>query len=137
MRRITLILSVVSAIALIAPTAWGCAGLVAPNGSVQLLRTATLAAYHDGIEHYITSFEFKGGGAKFGSIVPLPDMPKTPVTRGGKWTLQRLQKEVTPPEPLAAESGGPSSSDGGNDEQDQGDAPHGGPRFPGSSRCSL
>jgi hypothetical protein len=109
MRRITLILSVVSAVTLVAPTAWGCAGLVAPNGSVQLVRTATLAAYHDGIEHYITSFEFRGGGAKFGSIVPLPDMPNTPVTRGGKWTLQRLLKEVTPPQPVAAEGSGGSA----------------------------
>lgn len=112
MRRITLILSVVSAITLVAPTAWGCAGLVAPNGSVKLLRTATLAAYHDGIEHYITSFEFRGGGAKFGSIVPLPDMPNTPVRRGGKWTLQRLLKEVQPPQPVPARGEG-TSADGG------------------------
>jgi hypothetical protein len=113
MRRITLIVTFVSSIALVAPAAWGCAGLVAPNGSVQLLRTATLAAYHDGIEHYITSFEFRGGGAKFGSIVPLPDMPKTPVTRGGKWTLQRLQREVQPPQPVAAPAEG-ASADGGS-----------------------
>ena len=72
-----------------------CGGLVAPNGSVNLVRTATLAAYHDGIEHYVTSFEFAGGGAKFGSIVPLPGIP-TKVTRGGDWTLQRLEQEVAP-----------------------------------------
>jgi Uncharacterized protein conserved in bacteria (DUF2330) len=73
-----------------------CGGLVAPNGSVNLLRTSTLAAYHDGIEHYVTSFEFAGGGAEFGSIVPLPGIPSK-VTRGGDWTLQRLQQEVAPP----------------------------------------
>lgn len=78
--------------------AWACGGLVAPNGSVNLLRTSTLAGYHNGVEHYITSFEFVGGGAKFGSIVPLPDRPKR-VTRGGEWTLQRLAQEVQPPPP--------------------------------------
>lgn len=86
-----------------ASPAWACGGLVAPNGSVNLLRTSTLAGYHNGIEHYITSFEFVGGGAKFGSIVPLPGRPKR-VTRGGEWTLQRLAQEVAPPPP---ESDGP------------------------------
>jgi hypothetical protein len=74
-----------------------CGGLVAPNGSVNLVRTTTLAAYVDGEEHYITSFEFSGGGGgKFGSIVPLPDVP-TKVTKAGRWTLQRLAQEVQPP----------------------------------------
>ncbi len=78
--------------------AWACGGLIAPNGSVNLIRTSTLAGYHGGIEHYITSFEFVGGGAKFGSIVPLPDRPRW-VSRGGDWTLQRLAQEVQPPTP--------------------------------------
>lgn len=94
--------------------AFACAGLVAPNGSVRLTRTATLAGYHNGIEHYVTSFEFRGGGAKFGSIVPLPDIPKR-VTRGGKWTLQRLQRETAPPVPVAAEDSG--SANGGEAEE--------------------
>ena len=38
-----------------------CGGLVTPNGTVSLLKTTTLAAYHD-IEHYVTSFEFAGEG---------------------------------------------------------------------------
>ena len=84
-----------SMIGVLGAPAFACGGLVAPNGSVNLVRTATLAAYHDGIEHYVTSFEFAGGGAKFGSIVPLPGIP-TKVTRGGDWTLQRLEQEVTP-----------------------------------------
>jgi hypothetical protein len=87
--------------------ALACAGLVAPNGTVRLLRTATLAGYHNGIEHYVTSFQFQGGGAKFGSIVPLPGVPSK-VTRGGDWTLQRLAIE-TQPQPVAAggaDSGG-------------------------------
>lgn len=82
-------------IAAVAAPAFACAGLVAPNGTVRLLRTATLAGYHDGIEHYITSFQFQGGGAKFGSIVPLPGVPSK-VTRGGRWTLQRLEQETQP-----------------------------------------
>ena len=81
---------------LFATPALACGGLVAPNGSVNLLRTATLAAYQDGVEHYVTSFEFAGGGAEFGSIIPLPGVP-TSVKRGGSWTLQRLQEEVAPP----------------------------------------
>lgn len=90
------------AVLVMAAPALACAGLVAPNGSVRLLRTATLAGYHQGIEHYITSFEFQGGGAKFGSIVPLPDVPSK-VTRGGRWTLQRLAQETQPqPEAVAA-----------------------------------
>ena len=67
-----------------------------PNGTVSLLRTSTFVGYFDGVEHYVTSFEFAGGGEKFGSIVPLPGIP-TDVKRAGDWTLQRLQDEVTPP----------------------------------------
>jgi hypothetical protein len=48
------------------------------------------------VEHYVTSFQFAGGGAEFGSIVPLPGVP-TNVERGGDWTLQRLVREITPP----------------------------------------
>ena len=94
-----------------AAPARACAGLVAPNGSVRLTRTATLAGYHNGIEHYITSFEFRGdGGAKFGSIVPLPGVPKK-VTRGGDWTLQRLARETQPPAPVAVEDGDSRDAD--------------------------
>ena len=58
----------------------------------------TLAAYHDGVEHYVTSFEFTGEGKEVGSIIPLPGVP-TAVERGGSWTLQRLEREVAPPVP--------------------------------------
>jgi hypothetical protein len=84
---------------LVASPALACGGLIAPNGSVQLVRTTTLAAYHRGVEHYVTSFEFAGEG-EFGSIVPLPGVP-TRVIRGGDWTLQRLALE-TQPEPEGA-----------------------------------
>jgi len=80
---------------LTAGPAAACGGLVAPNGTVRLLRTSTLAAYTGGIEHYVTSFQFAGGGAEVGSIVPLPDIPSK-VERGGDWTLQRLQRETQP-----------------------------------------
>ena len=94
-------LSLVAATAALLITAGStlaCGGLIGPNGAVNLLRTTTLAGYHDGVEHYVTSFEFAGGGEAFGSIVPLPDIP-TSVERGGDWTLQRLIRE-TDPQPL-------------------------------------
>jgi hypothetical protein len=78
---------------------------VSPNGTVALVRTTTLAAYHDGVEHYVTGFEFAGGGAAFGSIVPLPGVPSK-VIRGGDWTLQRLELEVNPPAPVAFDGAG-------------------------------
>ena len=78
-----------------------CAGLVTPGGNVRLVRTGTLAAYHAGLEHYITSFRFEGGGAEFGSIVPLPGIPSN-IERGGDWTLQRLDREVNPPRNTAS-----------------------------------
>ncbi|MDQ6618070.1 MAG: DUF2330 domain-containing protein [Actinomycetota bacterium] len=83
----------------LAPPAGACGGLVAPNGAVQLDRTTTLAAYHDGVEHYVTSFRYAGGGSDFGSIIPLPGVPSD-VRRGGGWTLQRLEREAHPPAPV-------------------------------------
>ena len=79
-----------------------CAGLIGSNGAVNLGRTTTFAAYHDGVEHYVTAFSFQGGGGQFGSIVPLPGIP-TKVERGGDWTLQRLVQE-TQPQPVAFEA---------------------------------
>ena len=73
-----------------------CAGLIGSNGAVNLGRTSTLAAYHDGVEHYVTAFEFQGGGGQFGTLIPLPGTP-TKVERGGGWTLQRLARETAPP----------------------------------------
>jgi hypothetical protein len=80
--------------------ALACGGLIGPNGAVNLLRTTTLAAYHDGMEHYITAFQFAGGGGAFGSLTPLPGIPSS-VEKGGDWTLQRLIRETDPvPEAL-------------------------------------
>lgn len=97
MRKTTLALSVPIILVLGAGPALACGGLVNPNGTVSLVKSTTLAAYVDGVEHYITSFEFAGGGGKFGSIVPLPGIPSD-VERAGDWTLQRLVEEVTPKE---------------------------------------
>jgi hypothetical protein len=78
-----------------AGSALACGGLVTPNGTINLVKTTTLAAYHEGIEHYVTSFEFAGEGAEVGSIIPLPGVP-TDVIKGGDWTLQRLILETQP-----------------------------------------
>jgi Uncharacterized protein conserved in bacteria (DUF2330) len=98
----TLALPTVAAVAVLgAQPAGACGGLVGENGTIQLQKTTTLAAYTGGIERYVTAFEFTGEGKEVGSIVPLPDIP-TKVTRAGDWTLQRLVREVTPPpEPTA------------------------------------
>jgi hypothetical protein len=93
--------------------ALACGGLVAPNGAVQLLRTSTLAAYADGVEHYLTSFAFASAETAFGSIVPLPGVP-TSVERGGDWTLQRLEREFAPPVALAQAARGDTASAAGS-----------------------
>ena len=88
-------------IALTAAPAFACGGLIGPNGAVNLLRTTTLAGYHDGEEHYITAFQFAGGGGAFGSLTPLPGIPSS-VEKGGDWTLQRLIRETEPQPAFAA-----------------------------------
>jgi hypothetical protein len=98
----------------VAPAAHACGGLIGENGTIQLVRTTTLAAYHDGIERYVTSFEFTGEGEEVGSIVPLPDIPTT-VERGGDWTLQRLTEEVRP----VAFARAVSAAGGADDEASQ------------------
>jgi hypothetical protein len=101
MRR-TLLATVIGLVVTVlgAGPALACGGLIGRNGSVNLVRTTTLAAWHDGVEHYVTAFKFAGAGGEFGSIIPLPGVP-TNVERGGDWTLQRLVREVTP-QPLFA-----------------------------------
>src|SRR5262245_57585939 len=101
----TAVTAVVVTLAILLPTgtAFACGGLVAPNGTISLTRTTTMAAYHDGKEHYVTSFEFAGASQdEVGSIVPLPGLPSR-VIKGGDWTLQRLELEVQPPQRLAFE----------------------------------
>jgi len=74
-------------------SAWACGGLVAPGHAEALERAVTLAAWHDGYEHYVTGFEFAGLANSFGYIIPLPGVP-TKIVRGGNWTLERLQGEI-------------------------------------------
>ncbi|HXG27004.1 MAG TPA: DUF2330 domain-containing protein [Candidatus Binatia bacterium] len=81
---------------LVAGPTLACGGLIGPNGAVNLLRTTTFAGYSQGLEHYVTAFQFQGGGGAFGSITPLPGVPSS-VEKGGDWTLQRLILETDPP----------------------------------------
>lgn len=73
-----------------------CGALIAPNGSVRLTHAATLVAWHDGVEHYLTSFSYQGDVPDLGYIIPLPAVPSEPVKEGGDWTLQRLFRETHP-----------------------------------------
>lgn len=111
--RKTLLATVIGLTATVlgAGPALACGGLIGRNGSVNLVKTTTLAAWHDGVEHYVTAFKFAGAGGEFGSIIPLPDVP-TSVERGGDWTLQRLVREVTPQLELRAVSAANSGAGG-------------------------
>jgi hypothetical protein len=88
-------------VGLAAAPAGACGGLIGRNGAVNLVKTTTLAAYHDGVEHYVTAFKFAGSGGEFGSVIPLPGVPSN-IEKGGDWTLQRLVREVAPPTPELA-----------------------------------
>ena len=72
-----------------------CGGLIAPNGAIRLARATTLVEWHEGVEHYLTSFSYHGEASSFGWIVPLPAVPEK-VEEGGGWTLQRLFRETHP-----------------------------------------
>ena len=96
--------------ATIAAPALACGGLIGPNGAVNLLRTTTFAGYHDGNEHYVTAFQFAGGGGAFGSLTPLPGIPSK-VEKGGDWTLQRLINETEPKLLFAAEAASGATRD--------------------------
>jgi len=92
---VTGLVVLVAALVVVAAPALACGGLVGLGGTVQLAQTTTLTAYHSGVEHYVTAFEYRGGGGRFGSIIPLPGVP-TKVEKGGDWTLQRLVRETQP-----------------------------------------
>jgi hypothetical protein len=103
-RRWPLILPAAATILLLsAAPVLACGGLIGPNGAVNLLRTTTFAGYHAGVEHYITAFEYVGGGGAFGSLTPLPGVPSS-VEKGGDWTLQRLVRETSPIELFARDA---------------------------------
>jgi hypothetical protein len=95
MTPIAILVAIATEFSAPASSALACAGLIGSNGAVNLGRTTTLAAYHDGVEHYVTAFQFLGGGGQFGTLIPLPGVP-TSIERGGSWTLQRLKRETEP-----------------------------------------
>jgi hypothetical protein len=77
-----------------APALAECSGgLIAPGHAAALVKATSLAAWHDGIEHYVTGFEFAGRVSSFGYIIPLPGVP-TKIQKGGNWTLERLEGEI-------------------------------------------
>jgi hypothetical protein len=64
-----------------------------------LQKATTLSAWHNGYEHYVTGFQFLGAAKNFGYIIPLPGVPSK-IEKGGGWTLERLEREVSPPAEL-------------------------------------
>src|SRR2546430_16100769 len=99
LKRFAILVSALALFVLQSQSALACGGLVAPNGAVRLSRATTLVAWHDGIEHYMTSFTYQGDVSNLGWIVPLPAVP-IKIEEGGAWTLQRLFRE-THPEPVS------------------------------------
>ena len=95
---------VAAALALPAIPALACGALVAPDGEVRLAHATTFVAWHDGTERYLTSFAYQGSEADLGWIVPLPAAPSS-IQAGGRWTLQRLEREVNPPVALTSGAG--------------------------------
>src|ERR1700716_2749799 len=100
-RAATAITAATTAVLVTAAPAIACGGLVGENGTIQLTRTTTLAAYHKGIEHYVTSFEFTGEGKQVGSTAPCPGTPPA-VEGGGDGPRQPLNRGVSPPVPAVA-----------------------------------
>lgn len=98
----------IAALAVQATTAFACGGLVAPDGDVRLEKATTFVAWHDGIEHYVTSFAYRGQSVDLGWVVPLPAVPSA-IGPAGRWTLQRLEQEVQPPQRFELAAGASAS----------------------------
>lgn len=94
-KRFAILVSALALFVLQSQSVFACGGLIAPNGAIRLSRAATLVAWHDGIERYMTSFTYQGDVSKLGWIVPLPAVPLK-IEEGGGWTLQRLALETHP-----------------------------------------
>jgi len=95
-RLLTLVLCTFTLLLALPAAAFACGGLVAGKHAEVLTKATSLAAWVDGIEHYITGFEFAGTADSFGYIIPLP-APPTEIRKGGDWTLERLEREAFPP----------------------------------------
>jgi hypothetical protein len=95
-RRLLAVLAAAVGLVLGAPAAaFACGGLIAPGHAEVLQQATTLVAWHDGYEHYVTGFQFAGAANSFGYIIPLPGNPSR-IQKGGEWTLERLEREVSP-----------------------------------------
>ena len=104
-RLISVCAFAVALVVSIPAVAFACGGLIAPGHAEVLRRATTLAAWHDGVEHYVTGFQFAGTANRFGYIIPLPGVP-TKIQKGGEWTLERLDREINPsPEVFALAAG--------------------------------
>lgn len=100
-RRLGAVFALTTSLLIALPAAaHACGGLVAGKHAEVLRRATTLAAWFDGVEHYITGFEFAGTANSFGYIIPLP-APPSDVRKGGDWTLERLEREAFPPPPVS------------------------------------
>jgi hypothetical protein len=78
-----------------ATPAAACGSLLAPNGAIRLSRAATLVDWHDGVEHYMTSFTYQGD-ASITSAGSCRCQRIETIEEGGGWTLQRLVRETHP-----------------------------------------
>jgi hypothetical protein len=97
-RHILLVFSSAVALMVAAPAAaLACGGLIAPGHAEVLRKATTLAAWRNGLEHYVTGFQFAGSASSFGYIIPLPGVP-TKIQKAGEWTLERLEQEINPAE---------------------------------------
>jgi len=95
-RRLMAVLAAALGLVVVAPAAaFACGGLVAPGHAEVLQQATTLVAWHGGYEHYVTGFQFAGAASRFGYIIPLPGNPIR-IQKGGEWTLERLEREVSP-----------------------------------------
>ena len=94
-KRLAILLLPVALFLMQAQSVFACGGLVAPDGEVVLSRATTLVAWHNGIEHYLTTFKYQGNVSRLGWIVPLPAVPLS-IQDGGAWSLQRLELEAHP-----------------------------------------
>ena len=80
LKRFAILVSALALFVLQSQSAFACGGLVAPDGDIRLQRATTLVAWHNGIEHYMTSFTYQENsahsGANLGPIAPPPGTPR-------------------------------------------------------------
>ena len=72
LKRFAILISALALLVLQSHAALACGGLIAPDGDVRLERATTLVAWHDGIEHYMTSFTYQGDVSNLGQIETPP-----------------------------------------------------------------